>query len=75
MLYWFLVVLCSFVLGLGACVYMSKKTTGGSTIPVMQSEQQAPSCKEKGKSCSQDSDCCSKDCAFNLACLGKCCFQ
>ena len=71
---WLLAVLCSCVLGLGACEYISKNTKGDSTIPAIQSEQQAPSCKEKGKPCSQDSDCCSKDCAFNLACLGKCCF-
>jgi len=74
MLYWFLVVLCVCVLGLGACGFISKNTKGDSTIPVIQSEKQALSCTEKGKPCSQDSDCCSKDCAFNLACLGKCCF-
>jgi hypothetical protein len=74
MLYWFLVVFCSCALGLGACGIISNKTKDDSTKPVVQSEQQAPTCKAKGKPCSQDSECCSKDCAFNLACFGKCCF-
>jgi hypothetical protein len=74
MLYGFLVILCAYVLGFGACGFMSKNTENDAPIPVVQSEQQAPACKEKGKPCSQDADCCSKDCAFNLACFGKCCF-
>ena len=72
--YWFLVVLCCCVLGLGACGNASKQPKVDSTVPVIQSEQQVPYCKKEGIPCSQDSDCCSKDCAFNLACFGKCCF-
>ena len=70
----FLVVLCASVLWIGACGFLSKNTPSNPTTPVTQSEQQPPSCQEKHKPCKQDADCCSLDCAFNLACLGKCCF-
>ena len=62
------------VFGLGACGIISKQSKAEPKASVIQSETQAPSCKEKGKACSQDAECCSKDCAFNIGCWGKCCF-